>query len=263
VIILAKIVARGTTVLVASGDAGSPGRTNEACFSQETDYGWSNMNPIFPGGSPWVLSVGGTYVVEDHGEFRYRSPVCTTDNVTCAMGIEERGTTFSETHWTSGAGFTHWDQTPKWQQEQVKNYLESGIELPDDKYFNKNGRAYPDVSAFGHNCIIQMNNLFQEGWINIDGTSCSSPIFAGIITSLNAYQKSRGKPILGFVNPLLYRMHREVPNTFNDIIYGNSTCTEYDCCGVEFGFIGSKGWDPVSGLGTPNVEEMIRWLSIH
>jgi tripeptidyl-peptidase-1 len=52
-----KIAAMGTTILVSSGDAGSPGRTNELC-----DQNRSHINPVFPGGSPWVLSVGATYV---------------------------------------------------------------------------------------------------------------------------------------------------------------------------------------------------------
>lgn len=253
-----KIVARGTTMVVASGDAGSPGRTNEGCQTSEGKYGWDHINAVFPGGSPWVLSVGATYVIAGDGDFDYQTPICTdTPNVKCASGTSEGVTTYEKTGWTSGAGFTLWESRPIWQHTAVKKYLNSGVQLPNDKYYNRLGRAYPDVSAFGHNCMIHSGT-----WHNADGTSCSSPVFAGVITNLNAYQKSRGKPVLGFANPLLYRMYEDIPSTFNDVTIGNSTCTESYCCGPQYGFIAAKGWDPVAGLGTPNVEEMKRYLSI-
>ena len=116
------------------------------------------------------------------------------------------------------------------------------------------------MSAFGHNCII---NVASKDWGNVDGTSCSTPVFAGVISNLNGYQKSRGKPVLGFVNPLLYKMYGENSNTFNDVLVGNSSCTEAMCCGQDFGFLATNGWDLVSGLGTPNVEEMKKYLSSH
>ena len=45
-----KIAARGVSIIVASGDAGSPGRTGEGCQN--------GINAVFPGSSPWVTSVG-------------------------------------------------------------------------------------------------------------------------------------------------------------------------------------------------------------
>jgi subtilase family serine protease len=255
----AKIVARGTTIVVAAGDAGSPGRTNEGCSSEKNGEYWNHINPVFPGGSPWVLSVGATYVVAADVSFDYQTPICSEDKVKCAMGLEEQGITFEMTQWTSGSGFDHWDPTPVWQAKEVSDYLTSGVELPDVQYFNANGRAYPDIAAFGHNCVT--HSWF--GWNGADGTSCSSPIIAGGIANLNAFQKSRGLPTLGFVNPLLYKMGREMPSTFNDITVGNSTCTEGECCGPQYGFVASKGWDPVGGLGTPNYEQMKKWLLAH
>ncbi len=47
-----KLGLRGITIVVASGDSGAPGRTNEAC---ESDM----IKAVFPGSSPWVTSVGG------------------------------------------------------------------------------------------------------------------------------------------------------------------------------------------------------------
>lgn len=253
-----KIVARGTTIVVSSGDAGSPGRTNEVCFSYKNEYGWNHINAIFPGGSPWVLSVGATYVTTGDAKFRYTTPLCTNNSyINCTSGMREEMTNWNQTGWTSGAGFTHWDKTPKWQQQEVQTYLNNVKIKPDTQYFNPTGRAYPDVSAFGHNCPVKLST----GWHNVDGTSCSSPIFAGIIANLNSFQKSRGRPILGFVNPVLYDMYRKDATTFNDITYGFSGCTEAQCCNDQYGFYASAGWDVVSGLGTPNIERMKLYLS--
>ena len=58
-------------------------------------------------------------------------------------------------------------------------------------------------------------------------------------------------------------MYYTDPLTFNDITVGNSSCTESTCCGPNAGFVASEGWDPVSGLGTPNVDRMLNWLDTH
>ena len=94
----------------------------------------------------------------------------------------------------------------------------------------------------------------------VDGTSCSSPIFAAIIALLNDHQKNNGKPNLGFVNPVLYQMWVDNKNTFHDITKGNNWCTETQCCNNTFGYESAVGWDPVTGLGTPNFGLMMEWL---
>ena len=119
---------------------------------------------------------------------------------------------------------------------------------------NKTGRGYPDVSAVGHNCPV-ISNGYLSG---VDGTSCSAPIFAAILALLNNYQQSMARPKLGFVNPLLYSM----ADIFTDIITGNNHCTEYQCCGPEYGYSAVEGWDPVTGLGTPNVGKIIERLNL-
>ena len=72
------------------------------------------------------------------------------------------------------------------------------------------------------------------------------------------------KPKLGFINPVLYQMWIMDKNIFNDISVGNNRCTEQMCCdGDDFGFEASDGYDPVYGLGTPNVQLMKDWLDIY
>ena len=52
----------------------------------------------------------------------------------------------------------------------------------------------------------------------VDGTSCSSPIFAGIVALINDELLAAGKSPLGFLNPFLYAN----PGAFNDITTGES-----------------------------------------
>jgi tripeptidyl-peptidase-1 len=249
-----KIAANGISVIVSSGDAGSPGRTNENCIGYINER---YMNPIYPGSSEWVTSVGATFLLNKKYEKneKYNTKICNI--LECARGNIEFSANYYFVGWTSGAGFDRWIKRPIWQENMVINYFKKNLDLPKNKYWNKNGRAYPDVSAIGHNCMIY-NKIY--GWIKVDGTSCSSPIFASIITILNNYQQKKGKSQLGYLNPLLYKMYENDKLTFNDITYGNSSCTELKCCGKNYGFLASEGWDPVSGLGTPNVKRIMDWL---
>ncbi|KAI9436189.1 peptidase S8/S53 domain-containing protein [Lactarius indigo] len=58
----------------------------------------------------------------------------------------------------------------------------------------------PDVSAAGTNLQIVLSSI--EG--SVEGMSCSSPIFASVVSLLNDRLIVAGKPALGFLNPLLY-----------------------------------------------------------
>ena len=62
------------------------------------------------------------------------------------------------------------------------------------------GRGFPDVAAQGEKVQIVVGG--QTG--SVAGTSCSSPIFASVVSLLNDRLIAAGKPPLGFLNPLLY-----------------------------------------------------------
>ena len=89
------------------------------------------------------------------------------------------------------------------------------------------------------------------------GTSASAPTFAGVVALLNDLRLSKGKPALGFVNPFLYQN----ADAFHDLTAGD-TCGNWskgcNCTagGWGRGFPAVKGWDPSSGLGTPNYEKL-------
>ena len=252
-----KLGLRGISIVTASGDAGAPGRTNEGCMND------SSVNAIYPGASPWVTSVGGTFIVANNQTRNWETPLCKDNG--CFTGTEERVTNYNYVGWTSGGGFSKYTNrsTYGWQVRAVNDYLSSGVPLPSE--FAKHGRAYPDVSMVGHSCPV----IIKSALFGVDGTSCSSPLFATVISILNEYQLGRGKRKLGFASPLLYAMYYSNFSVFNDITQGNNSCTEYKCCdvrddgGSDFGYLASDGYDPVYGLGTPNVQRMKEWLEMY
>jgi len=143
----------------------------------------------------------------------------------------------------SSGGFSNtWDM-PSWQQTAVEGYLsEEGSSLPPAHFFNTSGRAYPDLSSLGVNVQIVVKGSVTA----VDGTSCSSPIVAGLVSMLNEIRLNAGKPTLGFFNPLLYHWAQNNSNAFHDVTSGRNA---EGCCP---GFPAASGWDPVTGLGSPN-----------
>ncbi|KIY52320.1 tripeptidyl peptidase A [Fistulina hepatica ATCC 64428] len=146
---------------------------------------------------------------------------------------------------------------PSYQNEAVEAYLDT---LPSGTYaglYNATGRAYPDVSAQGDYFRIVHRGVPTL----VGGTSASAPAFAGLVALLNDARLKNKQPPLGFLNPLLYSKAVKTANALNDITIGHNAG-----CGTE-GFNVSRllistdvlskmqatyGWDPVTGLGTPN-----------
>ena len=86
---------------------------------------------------------------------------------------------------------------PAYQSEAVSAYL-SFLGNTYDGLYNKTGRAYPDVAAIG----VDVETVLEQEFITVNGTSCSSPIFASIIGLINNKLAEAGKSPLGFLNPL-------------------------------------------------------------
>ncbi|EKM58692.1 uncharacterized protein PHACADRAFT_207479 [Phanerochaete carnosa HHB-10118-sp] len=205
--VYAQLGARGMSLLFGSGDGGVSGLQSQTCNA--------TFVPTSPSGCPFVTSVGATQLVSSHGG--------------------ETAAPFSS------GGFSDFFFRPKYQADAVKSYL-SSIGSTNSGLFNASGRAYPDVSAIGTNLSIIIDGRLKI----LDGTSFSSPIFAGMIALINDALLRAGKRQLGFLNPFLYKN----PRAFHDITTGsNPGCN-------TTGFPALKGWDAVTGLGTPNFKAL-------
>jgi len=244
-----KIGAIGVTLLAASGDQGAPGDDDPDCNQKKKP-----LSSIFPGASPWVLSVGATMLTNntDDENPADEPPICKT--MTCSTSTTEVVCTIPEALITTGGGFSDYSSQPSYQAAAVSAYLKSGVALPPSSDFNATNRGFPDVSAVGHNYLIALSGDFEQ----VDGTSCSTPVFAAIISLLNSYRLNHGKPTLGFVVPLIYQAFASDPTIFNDITAGDNKCTE-TCCS-KFGYEATKGWDPVTGVGTPVFAKLLAFV---
>jgi len=244
-----KIGLRGTSVMVASGDSGVYGRTDESCSGKQ-------FRPDYPACSPFVTSVGGTYDLKPtYLPSGGSTPAMCAGQ--CVSGGDEVAVSFQGCNYASGGGFSNFAPMPDWQTSAVKAYFTSGVVLPPPNFYNATNRGFPDVSAQGYNIVIYADTTHSE---LVSGTSAASPAFSGIASMLiDASIVKTGKP-LGFLNPLLYQMAASNPAAFNDITQGDNRCTEEGCSPQCKGFNAFKGWDPVTGLGTPNYGKMLEAL---
>jgi len=244
-----KIGMRGISILVASGDSGANGRTDYTCTEK-------HLNPDYPACSPFVLSVGATQLVNSKFALKNPPPVCSKPAYKCMSSGTEEAVSYAVANFASGGGFSNYAAMPTWQTSVVQAYLKSGVALPPSTYYNASGRAYPDVAAIGTGVVI-----YQGGIQVVGGTSASSPTWASVASLLvaAAYEKT-GKP-LGLLNPLIYQAAAASPSCFQDITVGDNKCTEQGCAKACQGYLCTKGWDPVTGFGSPNVQCLINYVS--
>jgi len=250
-----KLGAVGLTVLVSAGDAGSTniGHGSSTC---------SPLQPQYPSSSPFITAVSATYFTPGQTAICYNdvfglSVPCSVDNLGEVAVAANNGM-----DWTTGGGFSVSEQRPSYQANVVNGYLKNfPSALPPASTFNSSNRAYPDVSANGHNLLVMLG-----GEVDIaDGTSASSPIFAGTLSLINDYllSKSNGKPI-GFANPLLYSVAASTIGSFFDVTYGDNNCGDVlhppyvACC--PNGYSTTLGWDAVTGLGSPRFPSLFQGI---
>ncbi|KAH9025380.1 subtilisin-like protein [Lactarius pseudohatsudake] len=142
----------------------------------------------------------------------------------------------------SGGGFSDYFPRPVYQDVATSAFLErQGTQYAG--LYNPEGRGIPDIAAQALNLIIFLRNV-RTG---VEGTSCSSPTVAAIISLLNDYLITNGRPPLGFLN---IRLYHDGFAGLNDITSGSNPG-----CGTN-GFSAVPGWDPVTGLGTPDFEKL-------
>jgi kumamolisin len=162
-----------------------------------------------------------------------------TDPCVVAVGgtsltLAAGGEVANETAWTgSGGGKSIFFDRPRWQ---------SGTGVPAG-----NVRLVPDVSLVADpntGAFLVLHNQVTQ----IGGTSWSAPVWAGICAMINEARTTAGKPPLPFLNPLIYPLM-------------GSACFRDIQAGTNGEFSAGPGYDMVTGIGVPNVKELIRALT--
>ncbi|RMZ36123.1 tripeptidyl-peptidase sed3 [Aspergillus flavus] len=214
----AQLGARGVSVIFSSGDSG----VGDSCITND-GTNRTRFQPLYPASCPFVTSVGGTYGKEPEMAIGY-----------------------------STGGFSEYFPRPSYQDGSANQYL-SQLGSKWKGLYNPNGRAIPDVAAQAdHFIIMDHGQLLKTG-----GTSAAAPVFAGIVSRLNAARLESNKPRLGFLNPWLYSLNQ---TGFTDIVDGGSVGCFGDV-GREVPYASwnaTPGWDPVTGLGTPYYKALVK-----
>jgi subtilase family serine protease len=104
----------------------------------------------------------------------------------------------------------------------------------------------------------------STGWYDIGGTSLSCPQWAGLVAIADQMNKvSHPSEFgLGLINPALYKLAAnpaQYSSDFFDVNHTGAAGVANDNQGDPSvpGFPATNGWDPVTGLGTPNAANLL------
>jgi subtilase family serine protease len=235
---LRTAVHRGLTVVASSGDMGA------AAYQCDPYQALTGTPPAHPArgvlmlsSDPYVLSAGGT-----------------------ALTASQTGTWASETAWdlasgnpgngggsfqASGGGFSHLFARPSYQDGVAGIGADRGV---------------PDVSADASDLpgiAVVFRNGTQVAVESHGGTSAAAPIWAAMIALADQYAGHH----LGFVNPAIYQIARgpRYHQAFHDVTTGNNS-VQFPHDNVT-GYRAAPGWDPVTGLGSPNAQVLVPLLA--
>jgi subtilase family serine protease len=187
-------------------------------------HGGTSVGVSLPASDPLVLGVGGTI-----------------------LDATPAGAYLGEMAWNadtagSGGGYSTLFPRPSYQDGLARARATRGV---------------PDVAA-NADSNTAMALEFGDGELRPNGgTSASTPLWAAVIALAD---QQAGHP-LGFVNPAIYAIARSPAyhQAFHDVITGdNSVLTP---AGVFTGYNAGPGWDPVTGLGSPDAQYLVPLLA--
>jgi uncharacterized repeat protein (TIGR03803 family) len=155
----------------------------------------------------------------------------------------------SETVWnwgggTGSSGGVSQFSIPAWQQGLDMSANQGSTTL----------RNLPDVALTADNVWVSYGD---GGSAIFGGTSCATPLWAGLTALINQQAETYGWPPMGFLNPALYALGESpaYAATFHDITTGNNVA---NTSGNLYWAV--PGYDLCTGWGTPDGQSLIDTL---
>jgi kumamolisin len=166
---------------------------------------------------PAMIDVGGTSLSTD----------------TLGVWVAEQAWVESPVSQGTGGGVSRLFARPPYQ---------STVSMPEDTTH----RLTPDVAADA-DPTTGMQVLIDHKWQMGGGTSQAAPIWAGLTALMNQYLLAQHGQVLGDLHPLLYRVAANAARpALRDVRLGGNAV-----------YNSAPGYDLVSGLGTPNVDNLV------
>ncbi len=184
--------------------------------------GDGKLHVDFPSSSPYALACGGTKLTGSGTQI--------SSEVVWNETAANEGAT--------GGGVSNFFAVPSYQ---------AGAGVPAQPETGFVGRGVPDVAGNADPATGYVINVDGQSVV-VGGTSAVAPLWAGLIALIN---QQLGTPV-GFLNPKLYPLGETV---CNDITSGSN-----DDSGLGY-YSASAGWDPCTGLGSPNGAALLSALS--
>lgn len=224
-----QAAAAGTTVVASAGDSGAA-------------QGYPTANALFPASDPKVLAVGGTNLfISDKGAYQSETTWNDADPSLCPFGCDYGA--FGATGGAPSSIFS----APSFESAVTG---QSARTTSDVSY---NASVYTAVLVY----VGFYSNPAYNGFYFYGGTSEGAPQWSGIV----ALADQAAGHNLGYLTPTLYGIagnKHEYGADFHDITVGNNAFP----AGAP-GFDAGTGYDLPTGLGSPNVANLIHTLAGH
>jgi len=252
--------ANHVTVLASTGDFGTANIYKEPVKNPAViPY----PSVIWPASDPLVTAVGGTYLCTNATDGLSVDTASPPSNCQATANP----TSQREIGWIAGGGgYSILFPRPSFQNTLPagSTFVGSSAGAPGP---NTNMRGIPDIAYQASSrtgVLVYMTepatttsgtgcggaNPCSIGWYVVGGTSSGSPQWAGLI----ALADQMAGHDLGYINPKLYAIASnpaQYAKDYFDVTVGNNQTTSIP------GYSASAGWDAVTGLGTPNVANLI------
>ena len=241
--------AHGVTVLGASGDGGTANGTKTPVGSGGSLIPYPTV--VWPASDPLVTGVGGTYLCTDAATGTTVDSTSPPGKCRVNPGVREVGWTFS------GGGFSDVFARPSYQATLPTGSTPIGAMrgVPDVAFQASAGTGalvYVSLPPDGNSSNIGCSGSpCSSGWYDIGGTSLSTPQWAGLVAIADQIN-GRG---LGLINPGLYKIGADATRYANDF-YDVTTGKNQGDPSIP-GYPATTGWDPVTGLGTPDAAKLV------